>query len=80
VLASVWDRYKLGQMHALRGRPVTFGRWSVHSTNVLGGAVFVLLGASFIASQGGSLLSGTYDDLGLSALGFRLQAWLASAL
>jgi len=40
----------------------------------------VLLGASFIASQGGALLSATYDDLGLSGLGFRLQAWLASAL
>ena len=32
----------------------------------------------FIASQGGSMLSGTYDDLGLSALGFRLQEWAAS--
>jgi len=38
----------------------------------------MLMGASFIASQGGALLSGTYDDLGLSALGYRIQDWLVS--
>jgi cytochrome c biogenesis protein CcdA len=80
VLAAFWDHFDLGHRRWLRGRAVHLGRLSLHSTNVLAGGLFVLLGASFIASQGGSLLSGTYDDLGLSALGFRIQAWVASTL
>jgi len=51
----------------------------LHTTNLLAGGLLILLGASFIALQGGALLSGTYDDLGLSALGYRIQDWLASA-
>jgi cytochrome c biogenesis protein CcdA len=78
VLAVAWDRYTLGQRRWLRGVPVRLGRLRLHSTNLIAGALFVILGASFIASQGGALLSGAYDDLGLSALGFRLQAWAAS--
>jgi hypothetical protein len=52
----------------------------LHSTILLAGGLFVLLGASFIASQGGTLLSGTFDVLGLSELGSRLQIWIASTL
>ncbi|TME99806.1 MAG: cytochrome c biogenesis protein CcdA [Chloroflexi bacterium] len=80
VLAAVWDRYALGRRRWLRGSGIRLGRISLYSTNLVAGGLFVLLGASFIASQGGALLSATYDDLGLSGLGFRLQAWLASAL
>jgi cytochrome c biogenesis protein CcdA len=78
LLAAAWDRYDLGRRRWLRGRALRVGRLTLHTTNVLAGGLFVLLGATFIASQGGALLSGTYDDLGLSALGFRLQDWLAS--
>jgi cytochrome c biogenesis protein CcdA len=80
VLAAAWDRYQLGRRHWLRGTSVRLGGWSTHSTNLVAGALFALLGAAFVASQGGTLLSGLYDDLGLSALGFRIQAWAASAL
>ncbi|HEX8966899.1 MAG TPA: cytochrome c biogenesis protein CcdA [Chloroflexota bacterium] len=72
VLAAAWDRYELGRQRWLR---VSVGRG-----NLVGGVLFVALGASFIASQGGLLLSGAYDDLGLSALGARVQDWLASTL
>jgi cytochrome c biogenesis protein CcdA len=78
LLSAAWDRYDLGHRRWLRGRAVHLGPVWVHSTNLLAGGLFVLLGATFIASQGGSLLSGTYDDLGLSALGFRIQSWVAS--
>jgi cytochrome c biogenesis protein CcdA len=69
VLAALWDRYHLGRRRWLRGST----RW----TNLVGGTLFLALGVAFIASQGGLLLSGSYDDLGLSDLGFRLQSWLA---
>jgi cytochrome c biogenesis protein CcdA len=80
VLALAWDHYDLGRRGWLRGRPVRLGRLRVHSTNVLAGLLLIALGASFIASQGSSALSGVYDDLGLSDLGFRVQEWLADSL
>lgn len=70
VLALVWDRYDLGRQRWLRA--------SVRRSNLPGGALFVLLGAIFIVSQGGLLLSGVYDALGLTDLGFRLQDWIAA--
>jgi cytochrome c biogenesis protein CcdA len=72
LLAAAWDRYALGQRRWLRA--------SVRRTNLLGGILFVALGTTFIVSQGGLLLSGVYDDLGLTQLGFRLEDWVASML
>jgi cytochrome c biogenesis protein CcdA len=77
-LSAAWDRYDLGRRRWLRGAPVQVGPLAVHSTNLLAGVLFIVLGASFIVSQGGSLLSGVYDDFGVSALGFRIQDWVAS--
>jgi cytochrome c biogenesis protein CcdA len=68
-LALLWDRYGLGRRRWLR--------MSVRRASLVGGALFMLLGVSFVASQGGLLLSGAYHDLGLSDLGFRLETWLA---
>lgn len=76
VIAALWDRYKLGQSRWLRGRPVSLGPLQTHSTNLVAGTLFVLLGTSFIVFQGGSALSGVYEDLGLEALSFRLQLWV----
>lgn len=78
LLSAVWDRYDVGHRRWLRGRGIRLGPVWVHSSNLLAGGVFALLGATFIASQGGALLSGAYDDLGLSALGFRIQDWIAT--
>ena len=78
VLALAWDHYDFGHAGWLRGGPVRLGKVTLHSTNLVAGSLFVVLGTSFIASQGGSLLSGVYDDLGLSALGFRIESWVAS--
>jgi cytochrome c biogenesis protein CcdA len=77
VLALLWDRYDLGRRGWLRGRPVRLGRFRLHSSNLLAGVLLIGLGLSFIASQGSSALSGVYDDLGLSDLGFRLELWIA---
>ena len=77
VLALLWDRFDLGRRGWLRGRALRLGRLRLHSTNLLAGALLVGLGVVFIAAQGSSALSGVYDDLGLSDLGFRLQSWVA---
>jgi cytochrome c biogenesis protein CcdA len=70
ILAAAWDRYDLGHRRWLRA--------SVRHANVIGGVLFVALGATFIATQGGLLLSGAYESVGLDALGLRLQDWLAN--
>jgi cytochrome c biogenesis protein CcdA len=80
VIAYFWDRLQLGRARWLRGRTLRVHRWTVHSTNLIAGLLFILLGASFIAFQGGSALSAVYDDLGLAELGFRLQTWVADRL
>jgi len=56
VLALLWDRYDLGRRRWLRGRAVRWGPLSVHSTSLVGGIVFVLLGAVFLLFDGTSAL------------------------
>jgi hypothetical protein len=53
------------------------GPVEVHSTNLIAGALLILLGVSFIAFQGSSALSGVYADLGLDEVGFRAQLWVS---
>src|SRR2546425_793649 len=65
VIAWFWDRYQLGRRAWLRGRPVRIGPFTVFSTNLAAGLLFILLGVSFITFQGTSALSVYYDDLGL---------------
>ena len=73
VLAWLWDRYQLGHRGWLRGRALRLGPLRLHSSSLLAGTLFILLGISFIAFQGSSALSVYYDDLGLGELGFRAQ-------
>lgn len=80
LLAWLWDRFQLGRRGWLRGGAVRFGPLTVHTTNLIAGAMLILLGGSFIAFQGASALSGFYDDLGLTDLGFAAQEWLARRL
>jgi cytochrome c biogenesis protein CcdA len=72
ILAAAWDHFELGRRGWLRA--------SMRRSNLVGGALFIALGVGFIASQGGLLLSGAYDAVGLTELGFRLQDWLAGLL
>jgi hypothetical protein len=56
VLAMLWDRYDLGRRRWLRGRALRLGPLTVHSTSLVGGCVFVLLGAAFLLFDGTSAL------------------------
>ncbi|AXK31677.1 cytochrome c biogenesis protein CcdA [Streptomyces armeniacus] len=57
-LAVAWHRFDLGRRRWLRGRPVRLGRLELHSTQLLSGALFVGLGAVFLAFDGTSALPG----------------------
>ncbi|GAA3968769.1 cytochrome c biogenesis CcdA family protein [Streptomyces marokkonensis] len=56
VLAALWDRFDLGRRRWLRGRPVRLGRLRLHSTSLVGGAMFIALGALFLLFDGTSAL------------------------
>ncbi|MFJ7768625.1 cytochrome c biogenesis CcdA family protein [Streptomyces sp. NPDC097107] len=56
VLAALWDRFDLGGRRRLRGRPVRLGPLRLHSTSLLGGAMFITLGTVFLLFDGTSAL------------------------
>ncbi|MFC0601638.1 cytochrome c biogenesis CcdA family protein [Streptomyces palmae] len=56
VLALLWDRFDLGGKRWLRGRALTLGPLTVHTTSLVGGALFIVLGVVFLAFDGTSAL------------------------
>lgn len=56
VLASLWDRFDLGRKRWLRGRTLAVGCLSLHTTSLVGGTLFIVLGAAFLAFDGTSSL------------------------
>ncbi len=71
IIASLWDTTGIGKAKWLRGWGVRIGPLAVHSTNLIAGTVFVLLGLSFIFLDGTNALSGIYSDLGFTELSFQ---------
>jgi cytochrome c biogenesis protein CcdA len=72
-MALFWEH--LGDRRWLRGREVSLGRLRLHSTNLISGVMFVLLGALFIAYEGTSALSGLYESNGATDLAFAAERW-----
>ncbi|MFJ8667755.1 cytochrome c biogenesis CcdA family protein [Streptomyces sp. NPDC093600] len=64
LLALLWERYELGRRRWLRGRPLRVGRFELHSTSLLSGLFFVLLGTLFLVFDGTTALPGllSVDD------------------
>jgi cytochrome c biogenesis protein CcdA len=74
VMAFFWDR--LGSRRWLRGREVVLGKLRLHTTNLISGAMFVLLGVLFIAYEGTSALSGLYESSGATDLALAAEQWV----
>ncbi len=79
ILALVWDRLDLGKRRLLRGFGVEMGPLRVHSTNLIAGTLFILLGASFILLNGTNALSATYADLGFEEASYEADVWIRDA-
>ncbi|MGE2690577.1 cytochrome c biogenesis CcdA family protein [Mycolicibacterium pulveris] len=73
LLARLWDRFRLSERTALRGRPVRLGPVQTHTTSLIAGLILIAIGGVFIFTDGTANLGGvltvdaTYD----------LQAWLS---
>lgn len=79
VLALVWDRLRIGERRLLRGAEVRLGPLAMPASRAIAGALFVAMGVMFVAFQGSSALSASYESLGLTELTQRIEAALLGA-
>ena len=77
-LAILWDRFELGRRSWLRGQEFGLGRLLLHTTSLISGLMFVVLGAVFIAYEGTSALSGLYEEKGAVDFAFAVEEWASS--
>jgi drug/metabolite transporter (DMT)-like permease len=73
MMALFWGR--LRSRRWLRGREIALGKLRLHTTNLISGALFVVLGVLFIAYEGTSALSGFYESNGATDLAFAAEQW-----
>lgn len=71
VLALLWERFDLGRRRWLRGRTLRAGRFELHTTSLLSGLFFVVLGTLFLLLDGTTALPGllSVDD------SFAVEEW-----
>ena len=79
LMSLLWERFDLGHRRWLRGREVSLGRFSFHSTNLISGLMFVAIGVLFIAFEGTSGLEGLYATGGATDLAFTAEQWVEAA-
>ncbi|GGZ56653.1 cytochrome C biogenesis protein CcdA [Streptomyces inusitatus] len=58
VLALLWERHELGRRRWLRGRPLRLGPLRAHSTSLISGLFFIVLGSLFLVFDGTTALPG----------------------
>jgi cytochrome c biogenesis protein CcdA len=78
LLAALWDRFDLGRRSWLRGREFSIGHLRLHTTSLVSGIMFILLGTAFIAYEGTSALSGLYEEKGAVDLAYAAEQWVSS--
>ncbi|HET6856459.1 MAG TPA: cytochrome c biogenesis CcdA family protein [Streptomyces sp.] len=61
LLALLWERFDLGKRQWLRGRTLTVGRFELHTTSLLSGLFFIVLGTLFLVFDGTTALPGLLD-------------------
>ncbi|GAC1485701.1 MAG: hypothetical protein NVS1B1_00160 [Candidatus Limnocylindrales bacterium] len=78
-LALLWDRFRLGERGLLRGAELRVGKHAMPASRAFAGALFIIMGMSFVAFQGSSALSGAYEALGLTELTQQIETALLGA-
>ncbi|GAA3525423.1 cytochrome C biogenesis protein CcdA [Aeromicrobium flavum] len=58
VLAALWDRFDLGRRRWLRGRTIELGPLRLHTTSLLSGLLFVVIGVLFLRFDGTAGITG----------------------
>lgn len=76
LMALLWNRFDLGHRRWLRGREVSLGSFRFHTTSLISGSMFILIGVLFIVYEGTSALEGFYVANGATDLAFSVQEWI----
>lgn len=77
LLALVWDRWQLGRRQWLRGRPVRLGPLRLHTSQMLSGGLFVVIGALFLRFDGTAGITGVLGLGDTTELEFQVQSWIS---
>ena len=77
LMALLWDRLDLGHRRWLRGREVSLGRFRFHTTNLVSGLMFIVIGVLYIVFEGTSGLEGLYASGGATDLAFSVERWVS---
>ena len=75
LMALLWDSLDLGHRRWLRGRGISLGPLRLHTTDLLSGLMFVVIGVLFIIFEGTSGLEGLYASGGATDLAFTVEQW-----
>lgn len=59
-MALLWDRFDLGKRRWLRGRTLNLGPVRTHTTSVIAGLLFIIMGAVFLRYDGTAGLTGSF--------------------
>jgi len=73
MLAALWDRLDVGGRRWLRGRRIRLGPLRVHSTSLVSGVLFVVIGVLFLRYDGTAGITGSFGLGDTTDLEFRLQ-------
>ena len=76
LMALLWNRFDLGHRRWLRGREVYLGPLRFHTTSLISGFMFILIGVLFIVYEGTSALEGFYVANGATDFAFSAQQWV----
>lgn len=77
LMALLWERFDLGHRRWLRGQEIRLGGLRLHTTSLVSGIMFVLLGIVFIVYEGTSALTGLYESNGATDIAFAAEEWVS---
>ena len=77
LLALLWERFDLAKRRFLRGRSVAWGPLRLHTTSLLSGLLFVVIGVVFLKYDGTAGLAPALGAPDLTDLESAAQQWVA---
>lgn len=76
VLALLWDRFELGRRRWLRGRALRIAGRELHTSQLISGALFVVIGWLFLRFDGTAGITGVLGLGDTTDLEFGAQSWI----
>ena len=78
ILAFFYDKYDFGKSRLVSGRMFSISKWKIHSTKLISGTLFIIIGLVFIFFEGTAVVN-TFDLTGTKQLFYDWQRDLLNA-